>query len=58
MRENSDEGMVTRASYSVSGIPSWSASMSISFMSYSAIRSESLDGGVFFKKKLDTNAEY
>ena len=39
--ENSDDGIVMRASFSVSGIPRVSESISISFISYSAIRSES-----------------
>jgi len=42
IRANSAEGIVTRASYSVSGMLSWSASISISFISYSAIWSESV----------------
>ncbi|PPQ87175.1 LOW QUALITY PROTEIN: hypothetical protein CVT25_014673 [Psilocybe cyanescens] len=45
MRVNSADGRVTRASYSVSGMVRVSASMSMSFMSYSAMRSESARGG-------------
>jgi hypothetical protein len=41
MRVNSEEGTVTRASYSVSGMLRLSDLMSMSFMSYSAMRSES-----------------
>lgn len=41
IRENSATCIFTRASYSVSGIPSVSVSMSTGFMSYSAMRFES-----------------